>query len=164
MKKHLLGTFNLNHILQKINRNENTPFKVYGDTFFYEGDKIIAVINNRDKGYFNGEPGIIDTIDEDGMLIRFTNGDETYVKNSHLDEIIPAHAMTVHKSQGNEYEEVVLVLSKNSKQMITRKIMYTAVTRAKDIVTIFAQYGCVDDIRPDVARKTGLTEELVAMY
>lgn len=164
MKKHLLGTFNLNHILQKINRGENTPFKVYGDTFFYEGDKVIAVINNRDKGYFNGEPGIIDTIDEDGMLIRFTNGDETYVKNSHLDEIIPAHAMTVHKSQGNEYEEVVLVLSKNSKQMITRKIMYTAVTRAKNVVTIFAQKGCVDDIKPDIVRKTGLTEELIAMY
>lgn len=160
VKRHALGTFNLNHILQRINRSENTPFKVYGDTYFYEGDKVIAVLNNRDKGYFNGEPGIVESIDEEGILIHFANGDETYIRNSHLDEIVPAHALTVHKSQGSEYQEVVLVLSKYAQQMITKKILYTAITRAKETVTIFSEQGCMDSIRPDRERKTALSDRL----
>ena len=138
--------------------------KVYGDNEFYINDRIITIKNNRKDNYFNGEPGIVKFIDDEGMLLHFDNGDEIYLKNSALDEVIPSHALTIHKSQGSEYPEVAILLTENAKRMINRKILYTAITRAKEKVSIFYQDGVLGQIPASKKRHTELSDELILLY
>lgn len=164
IKKHSVGTKNLNLILQEIKHKNQKNYKSYGDYMFYKNDKVITTKNNRKQGYFNGEPGIIVDIDDEGILIRFANDDEIYITNPYLNEVIPAHALTVHKSQGNEYPEVVLLLTETAKNMINTKILYTAITRAKNKVTIFCQNGIMSNIQPNRKRNTDLAAKLVHVF
>lgn len=159
IKKNTVGTKNLNILLQSF-KTKSEISKTYGDYTFYLNDKVITTKNNRKKGYFNGEPGIVTDIDNDGIEVTFAN-DIIYIKNSSLDEVIPAHALTVHKSQGNEYPEVVLLLTESSKGMISKKILYTAITRAKEKVTLFYQSGVFDNIETDKVRHTDLADRLM---
>lgn len=164
MKKEKAGTKYLNKAIQSIRHKGEMGAKVYGDNEFYVNDRIITIKNNRKDNYFNGEPGIVKFIDDEGMLLRFDNGDEIYLKNSALDEVIPSHALTIHKSQGSEYPEVAILLTENAKRMINRKILYTAITRAKEKVSIFYQDGVLGQIPASKKRHTELSDELILLY
>ena len=96
------------------------------------GDKVMQIKNNYDKEVFNGDIGVIQSIDpvERTLVIRFDDRDVEY-DVTELDEIVLAYATTVHKAQGAEYPIVVMPILMNHYVMLQRNLLYTGVTRAK---------------------------------
>lgn len=136
MRKNEIGSINLNQILQE-ELNPVGPSINYGSTVFRLNDKVMQIKNNYDKGIFNGETGkIIDinaemkemTVDFDGNIIYYKQGD--------FDEVVLAYASTIHKSQGSEFPIVVIPIVRGHYNMMQRNLIYTAITRAKDICVI----------------------------
>ena len=126
--------------------------KTYGDITYHIGDRVILLHNNYEAGYFNGDTGVISNIYSDGLSILLDDvyDEHTGVKkevdfeNGDLKDVTLSYAITIHKSQGGEYNEAVIVLTKSSSGMINRNLLYTAVTRAKKKVTIISQEGLLD--------------------
>ena len=153
-KKGELGTRNLNKYLQSA---VNPPSKekkerTYGETIFREGDRIMQVRNNYDtvwhnkdysvtgNGIYNGDIGYIIKVDNDDEFVECDfDGKICRYGSSSMMEIEHAWAITVHKSQGSEYKAVILALSKSSKMLLTRGILYTAVTRARNILVMIGE-------------------------
>lgn len=134
------GTHSLNTVLQsQLNGDAEPKVTRYGRTFS-PGDKVIQVINNYDKDVFNGDIGIILSIDTEDAeaLIQFDDREIHYDFNE-LDELSLAYATTIHKSQGSEYPCVVIPLSMQSYLMLERNLIYTGVTRGKKMVVIIGQ-------------------------
>lgn len=147
-KKGETGTGNLNRMLQAT-LNPPSPEKKeksFGDVVFREGDRIMQIKNNYDipwqtsagvfgSGIFNGDLGRIKSIDHqtETMKIEFDEKTVTYDFDM-LSELEHSWAMTVHKSQGSEYRAVILVLNSGTKLLLTRSVLYTAVTRARSLL------------------------------
>lgn len=139
------GTVNLNKLLQsKINPPEkHKKEQVFGQRVFREGDKLMQTKNNYNiiwrsgenegTGIFNGDIGILEKIDSGSRLlyVRFDDkiAEYPYEGNAELEH---AYAVTVHKSQGNEFPAVVMPVSGVVEQLAYRNLLYTAVTRAKE--------------------------------
>lgn len=171
MKKGALGVENLNQVLQQY-LNPPSPEKrekVYGDIIFREGDKVMQVKNNyqlawevlnryhipveQGSGVFNGDCGIIEEINlfTEQLVVVFDESRRVTYGFAQLDELEPAYAVTIHKSQGSEYPAVVLPLLSGPKLLMTRNLLYTAVTRAKKCVTIV---GSVETFEEMIANET----------
>ena len=149
-KKGFAGTAELNRLLQQ-SLNPAAPNKKerkYGQIVFREGDRVMQIRNNYDiiwkkddgsvgTGIFNGDVGIITAIDTDleTMTVRFDDRQADY-DFSQLNELEQAFAMTVHKSQGSEYRAVVLAAWNGSPYLLNRSILYTAITRARELLII----------------------------
>ena len=149
-KKGAAGTFELNRLLQQ-SLNPPAPGKKerkYGQVVFREGDRVMQIRNNYDMvwqkddgsvgtGVFNGDVGIITTIDMDleCVTVRFDDRQADYEFNQ-LNELELAFAMTVHKSQGSEYRAVILAAWNGSPYLLSRSILYTAITRARELLII----------------------------
>ena len=163
MKKGDIGSINLNVMLQTA-INPNGPSINYGATAFRLGDKVMQIKNNYEKGIFNGETGkIIDvnldmksfTVDYDGNIIEYETGD--------FDEVVLAYASTIHKSQGSEYPIVVMPIVRGHYNMMQRNLIYTAITRAKNICVIIGDVEMVQRAVGNVNakhRNTKLCERL----
>ena len=132
VKKHGSGTKNLNYETQKFHQADE-PYKLYGGNRYYRSDRVVMLSNNYEKGYYNGDIGNVQDFDESGIEIKFADGRLVYLPNMEMIDMQLAYALTVHKSQGNEYEQVVIVLSNHGRRMMNRNLLYTAVTRAKDM-------------------------------
>lgn len=158
------GTHSLNNVLQsQLNGDAEPKVTRYGRTFS-PGDKVIQVINNYDKDVFNGDIGIILSIDTEDAeaLIQFDDREIHYDFNE-LDELSLAYATTIHKSQGSEYPCVVIPLSMQSYLMLERNLIYTGVTRGKKMVVIIGQKKALSiAVRTQRSgrRKTWLRERL----
>lgn len=136
MHKGVVGTENLNRTLQEaLNRSDVSLAR--GERVFKLNDKVIQTRNNYDKDVFNGDIGRIDVIDHEAQTIT-VNFDGLHVEYdySELDEINPAYAISVHKSQGSEYPAIVFPLLSQHYVMLQRNLIYTAVTRGKRLVVI----------------------------
>ena len=147
-----VGTGSLNQMLQgKLNPPAPTKKeRQFGDFIFREGDRVMQIRNNYDimwkksdgtmagTGIFNGDIGIIKSIDMnmEQMTILFDDDRVADYDFTQLNEIEPAYAMTVHKSQGSEYRAVVLSAWSGSPYLLNRSVLYTAVTRAKSLLII----------------------------
>jgi exodeoxyribonuclease V alpha subunit len=147
-----VGTGSLNQMLQgKLNPPAPTKKeRQFGDFIFREGDRVMQIRNNYDimwkksdgsmagTGIFNGDIGIIKSIDMnmEQLTIVFDDDREADYDFTQLNEIEPAYAMTVHKSQGSEYRAVVLSAWSGSAYLLNRSVLYTAVTRAKTLLII----------------------------
>lgn len=108
---------------------------IYHDYVYRAGDKVVFVSNNYKAGYCNGDVGVITEI-HNGMTVSL--GDETVsLGECDLDEILPADVITVHKSQGGEYEDVYVMLPEKPRVLLTRNILNTAVSRARKKVMLF---------------------------
>lgn len=163
MKKCEIGVDKLNIELQKAINPEGTEVK-YGKFTFRVGDKIIQTVNNYEKEVFNGDSGFIDAINLDLKTV-FVRFDERIVEYSYtdLEELSLAYAMTIHKSQGSEYPAVVIPLTYPNKIMMTRNLLYTAITRAKELCVIIGSKRIVEigiDNALSYKRKTMLKERL----
>lgn len=135
-----LGTRALNQQLQSVlNPNPSVSVQRFGLTFA-PGDKIIQMVNNYDKEVFNGDIGILSRIDEDEseVWIEF-EGREVCYELHELDEISLAYATTIHKSQGSEYPAVVIPLAMQHYMLLERNLIYTGVTRGRQLVVIIGQ-------------------------
>lgn len=137
MHKGLVGTENLNRTLQDTLNRSGGRSLTRGDRIFKINDKVIQTRNNYDKDVFNGDIGRITAINPEAQTVT-VNFDGTHVEYdySELDEIRPAYAISVHKSQGSEYRAVVLPLLSQHYVMLQRNLIYTAVTRGKTLVVI----------------------------
>jgi exodeoxyribonuclease V alpha subunit len=143
MTRGALGTWNLNKLVQeKINpHGEHISSLRLGEKVYRVGDRIIQKRNNYDLGVFNGDIGIIDSIDaiEKSMVINFTDQGETksvIYETSSLSEIDLAYAITIHKSQGSEFDIVIIPIMTQHFKMLNRNLIYTGITRAKKCVVL----------------------------
>ena len=139
MTKGSTGTINLNRELQQA-LNPSGQQIVRGDKIFKLNDKVMQIRNNYDKDVFNGDMGyiIIINAEERELTIRFDERNILY-EFEELDEIVPAYAITIHKSQGAEYPVVIVPLLMQHFVMLERNLIYTAVTRGKKMVVIVGQ-------------------------
>ncbi|MBQ8355751.1 MAG: ATP-dependent RecD-like DNA helicase [Oscillospiraceae bacterium] len=152
------GTVYLNKLLQKV-LNPPAPNKKerqYGDFSFREGDRVMQIRNNYDilwkktdgsavgAGVFNGDIGTITAIDPQAETLTVVYDDrEAEYDFSMLSELEPAYAMTVHKSQGSEYRAVILTAWNGSPYLLSRSVLYTAVTRARELLIIVGKEDVV---------------------
>lgn len=163
-KKGKLGTKELNVLLQ----NELNPVEEekkerdFGDIKFREQDRVMQTKNNYNilwekenerkfkkelgNGIFNGELGIIEKInkEEKTVKVRFDDGKVATYDNTDLDQLEHAYAITVHKSQGSEFDVVILVASQSAPMLLTRNLIYTAMTRAKKLLIIIGPQNVVN--------------------
>ncbi len=136
-KNGALGTEELNRYLQdRLNR----PLGKKSSELFYVGDRVMQTVNNKKKSICNGEIGYVSSFigkKRKYLTVEFPGkGQVTYSKKDVENEITLAYAVTVHKSQGNEFDAVVLVLSPYCGRALTKRMLYTAITRAKKHVFI----------------------------
>ncbi|MFZ1415546.1 MAG: ATP-dependent RecD-like DNA helicase [Defluviicoccus sp.] len=135
-----LGARSLNIDLQKaLNPPGELRVERFGSAFGI-GDKVMQVENDYDKEVYNGDLGVIQSIDPEAseMAIAFDGRPVTYGFGE-LDEIVLAYATTIHKSQGSEYPAVVIPLTTQHYPMLQRNLLYTGVTRGKRLVVIVGQ-------------------------
>lgn len=166
MKKNNVGVNNLNAELQKcINppSSEKREMK-HGGFIFREGDKVIQNENDYEKGVFNGESGTITSIaPEMRMVFIDFDGRSVAYEFNEMDEVILAYAMTIHKSQGSEYPIVVIPITEANKIMMQRNLIYTAITRAKQVCVLIGSKRMMRlgiSRVPVEKRKTTLKERL----
>ena len=146
MKRGTLGTHSLNILLQKNLNPESSSKKQYEDKLrnwiWREQDKVMCVKNDHNNGIYNGEQGTLVDVDVNGRYLSVLYPDVsdktiTYSMDR-FDEVIPAYVSTIHKSQGSEYQNVAIVLSEENMHFLERRLLYTAVTRAKKRCFLFA--------------------------
>jgi len=136
MRKGSAGTENLNAVLQDTLNTSKEEF-LFGGKRFKRGDKIMQIKNNYVKEVFNGDIGKIIHINEEmqEVTVEYDTGRIKY-KFNEMDEVVPAYAVTVHKSQGCEYPAVVMPVLTEHYLLLKRNLLYTAVTRAKKLVVL----------------------------
>jgi exodeoxyribonuclease V alpha subunit len=152
------GTLQLNQLLQR----RLNPGR--GGDRFRPGDKVMHLKNNYGKEVFNGDIGIVsDGISEKGALrVAFEERSVLY-EAAELEELTLAYAITVHKAQGSEYPVVVVPLLKQHRPMLQRNLLYTALTRGRQLVVLVgsceALSAAVANDRPR-QRRSGLVARL----
>jgi exodeoxyribonuclease V alpha subunit len=156
MRKGMLGVEQLNIELQKaLNPSSNKRAeKTFRQTTFREGDKVMQIRNNYNinwsiksqfgividegVGVFNGDLGTIKQINHysESLIVVFDDLKEVTYEFTQLDELELAYSITIHKSQGSEYPVVIIPLFKGPSMLLSRNLLYTAVTRAKKLVVL----------------------------
>ena len=107
---------------------------------FCVGDKVMQAVNDYDRDVFNGDLGVISSLDlEAGELSVTFDGREVTYGFGGLDELVLAYATTIHKSQGSEYPAVVIPLCTQHYAMLARNLLYTGLTRGKRFVVLVGQ-------------------------
>ena len=166
MRRYELGVNNLNRRLQKKLNPGISPDMEYeqGDVVFREGDKVMQIKNNYKMewrmepsaendyteevgvGVFNGDLGKIQRINkfDHEIEVRFDDGRIARYPFAMADELEHAFAITIHKSQGSEYEAVLIPLYRGSDRLLTRNLFYTAVTRARRMVVLVGDMSMID--------------------
>jgi len=136
MYKGAVGAENLNAFMQEHLNPEQRAIQ-RGARIFKIGDKVMQIRNNYDKDVFNGDIGRLTKIDQENQEV-WVNFDGRFVVYdfSELEELVLAYAISVHKSQGNEYPAVVLPVMIQHFILLQRNLIYTAVTRAKRVVVL----------------------------
>jgi exodeoxyribonuclease V alpha subunit len=136
MHKGLVGTVNLNKELQK-HLNPQQDNIVYGNTTFHRYDKVMQIRNNYDKNVYNGDIGRVVDINRETqeVMVEF-DGKRIAYDFTELDEVVPAYAVSVHKSQGSEYPAVIIPVLTQHYLLLQRNLIYTAVTRGRQLVIL----------------------------
>jgi exodeoxyribonuclease V alpha subunit len=109
-------------------------------TTFRTGDKVMQLRNDYDKNVYNGDVGVVSAVDVPGetLTVRFDEDRDVTYDARALDELTLAYACTVHKSQGSEYPAIVMPLLTSHFVMLSKNLVYTAVTRGKRLVVLVA--------------------------
>lgn len=126
MYRGVCGVDHLNESLQEMIHGEKVP----EGTKFLSGDKVMQTRNDYEKGVYNGDVGIVWTATPQKVFVRYFDKEVTYEGEERFDLRL-AYAVTVHKSQGSEYETVIFILRPSQHNMLQRNLLYTGVTRAR---------------------------------
>lgn len=182
-RKGLLGVERMNVILQKYLNpaDEKKTEREINGRLFREGDKVMQIKNNyqleweictrfgltvdKGMGVFNGDMGVISEINEykETVEVEYDEGRKVKYGFDMVDELEPAYAITVHKSQGSEYPAVILPLLPGPKLLYNRNLLYTAVTRAKKCLTIIGSDTTFQEMirnKSEQERYTSLAERI----
>lgn len=186
MRKGVLGVVNLNIVLQKT-LNPASPSKKekeFRSSTFREGDKVMQIRNNYnitwrsfDKsgiqleegvGIYNGDEGIIKKIDDidETVKVVFDDGKVVYYDYTQLEELELSYAVTIHKSQGSEYKVVIIPVHSGPPMLLSRNLLYTAVTRAKQLAVLVGTNETICkmvDNNREVYRYSALTYRMLKM-
>ena len=180
-KRGMIGTKELNKYLQnELNpKSEKKKEKVSGNVIFRQGDRVMQVKNNYDiywekhepeyeygSGVFNGEFGTIVDINEEEKQIEVKYDDDKHAWYAYqdLEELEHSYAITVHKSQGSEFDVVILPITASSPMLLTRNLLYTAITRAKKLLIVIGSNKIVENMISNFdskKRNTGLKYKLI---
>lgn len=183
MRKGLLGVERLNEVLQKYLNppDQKKKEKEYGNGLFREGDKVMQIRNDyqleweiRGKygipvekgiGVFNGDMGIVKEINTFAETMTVVFEESRYVEYTfkQLEELELAYAVTIHKSQGSEYPAVILPLLGGPRMLLSRNLLYTAVTRARKCVTVVGSEVTFHEMihnKQEKSRYTSLNERI----
>jgi exodeoxyribonuclease V alpha subunit len=143
MRRHVLGVDNLNLCLQQeLNAAaRHKPEISAGGVIFRLGDKVMQVRNNYQKDAYNGDIGFITYVNSDDgeIIVRFPDvggAREVIYDQAEFEELVLSYAVSVHKSQGSEYPVVVLPVVTQHYILLQRNLLYTAITRAKELVVL----------------------------
>ena len=140
MNRGSLGARALNVALQETLNPDATPRVTRFGWTYAPGDKVIQTVNNYDKDVFNGDIGHVTGVDTDeGVITLNFDGREVAYELGELDEVALAYTTTVHKSQGSEYPAIVMPLATQHYPMLERNLLYTGVTRGKQLVVLIGQ-------------------------
>ncbi len=167
MYKGDVGIDNLNLVLRNIYNPSSFVKKefTYGDVVYRENDKILQLLNDPDNNIFNGDIGYIRKITPSNVLVQFDDNLVELTKNN-FKNVKHAYAISIHKSQGSEFEHVLMPISKDYYMMMFNKLLYTGVSRAKKTLIlvgepmVFAQ-GIRNNRTDD--RNSSLTEKLTSI-
>ena len=167
MKKGVLGTENLNAILQETLNPKDNPLMRYGKKLAVD-DKVMQIRNNYQKNVYNGDVGRITKIDnvEQQVIINFDGKNVTY-DFSDLDEIVLAYAVSVHKYQGSECPCIVIPIHTSHFKLLHRNLLYTGVTRGKKLVILVGMKKALGiAVKNDEVKKryTGLQQALLEIH
>jgi len=136
-----------------------------GFNLFREGDRVIQTRNNYDKDVFNGDMGIIDSVDSiNGKIEILFEGRRIIYERMEITDLQPAYAISVHKSQGSEYPVVIFPLLKQHFMMLQRNLVYTGLTRAKKKVIFVgdpAAYAMAIRNNKTLVRQTDLIRKIL---
>ena len=136
MRRGVIGSENFNKQLQE-KLNGNPEEVIRGGRSFRIGDKVMQVRNNYDYEVFNGDIGRITDVDTVERLVTITFPEKVVAYDmADLNELVLAYGITVHKSQGSEYPAIVIPLMAQHYMMLQRNLLYTAITRAKELVLV----------------------------
>ena len=157
------GIANLNDQIRDA-LNPNGATHVMGNNLFREGDKVIQTRNNYDKDVFNGDMGIIDSVDTLNGKVEILFDDRRVIyERMEVTDLQPAYAISVHKSQGSEYPAVIFPILKQHFMMLQRNLVYTGLTRAKKKVIFVgdpAAYAMAVKNDKTLVRQTDLVRKL----
>ena len=173
------GTGVLNQALQAALNppDENKGERRFGDWIFRAGDRVMQVKNNYDilwredggtdsgMGMFNGDIGVIREVDRECITVDF-DGKVVEYSPDMLGELEPAFAVTVHKAQGSEYRAVILAALDGASMLMTRGVLYTAITRAKELFIIVGDDQAVERMvanNRQTRRYSGLRARLLSL-
>lgn len=162
-KKGIVGMYNINKVLQQyLNPKDGSKKEVvYKENIFRVGDKVMQIKNNYSleftiiegeekgrvsTGIFNGDIGVIKDIDRSSGVLEIVFDDDklVYYDFSLLDDLELSYAMTVHKSQGSEFRCIVMPVVETYPILMTRNLLYTAVTRAKELVVLVGKKSALE--------------------
>ena len=157
------GAFNLNAVLQSA-LNPSAPALRRGGTEYRLGDKVMQIKNNYEKNIFNGDIGIVKSVDLESRNLNVDfEGHLLEYDISELDELVLSYAVTIHKSQGSEYPIVIMPFTMQFFVMLQRNLLYTGITRAKKALVLVGSKKAIGRAvrNADVARRnTGLARRL----
>jgi exodeoxyribonuclease V alpha subunit len=157
------GTISLNQHLQAVLNDTPGGIESHGHTF-KTGDKVMHLKNNYDKEVFNGDIGRVIEADKSTGQVLVDYEDRTVAYDlPDLDELTLAYAISVHKSQGSEYDAVIIALTTAHFPLLQRNLLYTAMTRGKSLVIIVGStraFKTAFDNNRTALRRSGLKERL----
>ncbi|MFA5741497.1 MAG: ATP-dependent RecD-like DNA helicase, partial [Candidatus Izemoplasmatales bacterium] len=164
MYKGISGIDHINSMIQSTFNIQNKDIKIgYEGKFFCLKDKILQLVNQPEDGIMNGDIGIVSEIlDDKEMLVDFSGNIVKYnIKD--FDNLTLAYAISVHKAQGSEYKVVILPLVRSQSILLKRKLLYTAVTRAKERLMLIGEYQALKHgiLGIEMPRKTLLKTFLI---
>ncbi len=127
----------------------------------YAGLPLIVTANDYDNGLYNGDTGVVVACGDDLVACFDRAGDPYDVPLGRLSDVMPLHAMTVHRGQGSQFDNVTVLLPPAASPLGTRETLYTAITRAKEGVRVIGSEEAVRAaVRRPVARASGLRQRL----
>lgn len=149
MRKGPLGTHELNKLARRLFHPHHSQSPSLGGLIV--GDRVVQRANNYQKAVYNGEVGLVHALDLDEGTVTIRMGDRliAYAADE-LDELELAYAMTIHKAQGSEFQQVILVLHQQHYVLLRRELLYTGITRARRILTLI---GSAEALRLAVRRE-----------
>lgn len=156
------GIDSLNKVLLP---NLDRKFIIFGDKKYYLGDKVMQLKNNYEKNIYNGDIGIITQVysenSGDGIVLEVTFKERkiSFTRKDLID-LTHAYAISIHKSQGSEFKVIILPVSSEAQNMLSKKLLYTAITRAKEKLVIIGDMDCFkDNVQKVISERATLLQQ-----